>query len=472
LKNALIYESIDRVRRKLNRRILAGVVLRHAPIVIACAGTLVFLWRFLCSLDLLPGASLFSRGYAFFVFLAFLIISLFAIAAFNRKRLLAREEAAIWLDERLDAKGIFSAALECLSGGRSDAFSDQILADALQACKVMLPSQKKLFPRRIIIRRSLVALAALVCMLALISVWNPRSAELAKVASAHEKIISPRGMDKEKDKDKKTEEKKSNADLARNLFPEDKRLASLAEEALKNDDQAALNYLMKENGLKAEDLKSPSAMNGKASKTGGANNPLSSPQGAENAKSQQDAQSQQNAQGQQSPQGSAENKKEGGADSNPEQGKQSENKNQNDAKSAPEGKDANAKSDPNGNHMGGKEDMAPVSGEGQGNSEKNKAGKSGQAGQGDEAGSGTADKKTGIAKKTIAAGSENMIKFRKEATPLEFVLPDKNAKETMAQTLPSALRGTEAAIGGDTAPLDYESFVNSYFSTLSKEMQQ
>jgi len=450
MKDSFIHETIDRVRRKLNARILLGVIFQHAPKVSVASGVIVFLWRFFCSFGFLPGASLFSGGYAIPVFFALNILAFPVIAGFNRKRLITRREAAMWLDERLDAKGIFGAALECLSGGCTSVFSGQILADAMHACKSLLPSLKKLFPRRVLIRSGLIALFVLICMPILISVWNPRAAELDRVASAGENAVSSgqREREQEKGKAQKPEEKMSDADFARNLFPEDKRLASLAEEALKNGDQSALDYLMKENGLKAEDLKSQTARDEMAQKADSQNN-------------QQD-----------SAQGASESKKDAGQNSNPDQGKQNKNNNQNGTKQAPEGKDNNTKSDPKGTQTGGKENTTTAAGEGKENSENNNAGKTGQTGKGDAAGTGTGADTAGLASKTRISGSEKVIKFRKEGTPLEFVLPDKEAKGTMLEALPSALRGSEAGSGKDNAPLDYESFVKFYFSTLSKEMQQ
>ena len=138
---------------KLNVRILLGEILQHTPKVGLIAAAIVFLWRLGCSFGIVPGASLFSRGYAVFILLAICAAALTVIAAFARKRLLTREGAALWLDDRLQAKGIFSAALTCLGDGFTNDFSGHILDDALRACKEQVPAQKKLFPGRILFRR-------------------------------------------------------------------------------------------------------------------------------------------------------------------------------------------------------------------------------------------------------------------------------------------------------------------------------
>ena len=244
----------------------------------------------------------------------------------------------------------------------------------------------------------------------------------------------------------------SDAEFARNLFPEDNRLASLAEEALKNGDQDALNYLMKKNGLKPQDLKSSASGNEMAQNSDGSN------------------------EGQGSAQNTSENKSDTTGDSqDSKQQKQGDTHNKENANKATEGNDSNAQNDNQGNQ--GKEGdvgekLAPTADDGQKNAEENKAGKTGQSGQGDKAGSGTADTTTSLASKKGSQGSSKDITFRKEGTPLEFVLPVNQAKAKMMQVAPAAVRGSEATIGSDAAPLEYESFVKFYFSTLSKEMQK
>jgi len=452
----IMYKTIDRIKRKLNARILLGEIIRHGPKVCVSAGTLVFFWRLICSFGFMPGASLLNKGYASFVFLALCAVTVPVIIALNRKRALTREGAAMWLDDRLGAKGIFSAALTCLSAGFKNDFSDRIIDEATRSCTDQILAQKNLFPRRVLLRRSLIAVSSLALMFLLLSAWNPRSAELAQVAATSEKNLAGGDSERENKAAQKPKEKMSDAELARNIFPEDNRLASLAEEAMKNGDEDALKYLMKQNGLQSNDVKPSSSGDEMKQNSDGLNNQQESAQSASGNKSENavnNPDSKQNAQSD----------------------NQNKNQSQKNKKQASDGKDGNAKNeDQSKQGKQGKdgENLAPSSDEAQKNAEENKAGKTGLSGKGDKAGSGTADNTTGLASKSRTSGSNQAIKFRKDGSPLQFVLPGKQAKATMMQAVPSALRGSEAANGSSNTPLDYESFVQFYFSTLSKEMQK
>ena len=251
MSGAFIRETVDGVRRKLNARILLGEIARRVPIICLSAGVLVFLWRLGCSFGLLPGSSFFGRGNAIYAFAALCAAASCVIAALARRKLLKREGAAIWLDDRLGARGIFSAALTCLSSDIASDFSDRVIDDAARSCRELLHAQEKLFPRRILIRRSLIALSALLFAAILLSVWNPRASELAQAAAAEGKKVSAVSPEREDSMAQKKKEKMTDAELARNIFPNNTRLASLAEEALKNGDQDALDYLMKKRRIKA-----------------------------------------------------------------------------------------------------------------------------------------------------------------------------------------------------------------------------
>lgn len=411
---------LQRVRGRLNRRLLAGEALvgwAAAAPVLAVAVLLV------------PLPPLWPRP---------LVWALGTLAAalvwtgIGFRHRLSRDQAAQWLDEAGGTKGLYRAASEAL-GRQEFQFPDQVILG--QADRHGSGGSPVRYPgRRLALRLALGMLAA-AAGTGLLALPVPEGFR----AALSEETSPAENQDGRTDGPEAAEGLPpvlSPRDAARRLFPEDQRLAALAEQALASGDAGALESLLEQNPARPD----------QADRSAGAPSRRPGNQGEAREGTPGEGSGEPGDQGA------------GTGGTGPSDGKTAQ---------------------PSAPRKGPQEARPPGPGEGSGEGQESPGGRSDASGAGPgqqlgsggsgAPGTGHSDQKLGP---RAPLGPNDRRVVVPEKTPggvFEYVLPETGARIPLSSVLADSQKAAEAALDRRSSPLEYENTVRDYFFSLSQE---
>lgn len=456
-----ILRLANQARAALNRRLFTHAALCALPPLAAglLAGFLA--WRLGAARAWLPGAAWFlptaPGGTSPALLGAAAILILLCLAAgvpALRRRRLDRAAAARWLDQRLGSRDLLAAGLDCLEAGADPIFAQRIAARAARLARQAGTQQPGFYPWKALAARAGIALAALTLAGGGAMAWNPEAAALAETAAAAERSVSALDPSRQ---DASPENRatipSSGPDqeatrLAAKLFPADRRLAALAREALRNQDNAALDYLLAQNNLTRDDLDRLADASPEDARPSPPASQDSDPSGGQSG---QDG---------------------GGRDKSGQPGDSGQSGQAPGRSGNQPGQPGNQGQQPQGGADGPRgprnpEGSAQGQGQGQQGDNANNSATGGRKGGFGEANSSTAQRDT-----AGRLGPDLLVKQPDPAKPFEIVLPEQGTSRPLAAAVPDARRSAESALSRRSAPLSYEQYVMSYFTALSQEANQ
>ena len=415
------YPELDRflhgVRRQLNLRLIAGTAVKVA-LAAGGVGAAALIWM----PPALPRATLWWGA----------TLGAAATGAVVRWwRRLSKAQVASWLDEGLKTGGVYRAAVDALD---RDA---EVFPDALILRDANRRRDRPLYPWRRLTVLGFSGLGLVSVALAALTFVVPgfgpnlRNPEVSTPSASRpgDPSLPPAGK----------EPLLSPRDAGKRLFPEDQRLAALAEQALTSGDAGALEALLSQNpGTPSSDSPNPSSGQKGPSRGGGLDRgaPGSSlgegwtPGGAQGTPGTQGKPGTQPRPGDSQP-GASKNP---GANQGPGSGSG--------GLSAPGNQGSGPPSEPPGFSRPGTGGGAP----GDSHSDQKFQGRPGSPN----------DKKV-------------MIQEKPNPGVFESVLPESGAKLPTAGVLAETRRSVEAALHRDSAPQEFENAVRDYFLSLSEE---
>lgn len=412
-------------RRKLNLRYLTGEALVAWSVAAPVAAVPV--WSTLGSGALgLPvwfGVTLAASG---------------LFAALQTRRRLSRAQAASWLDQWYHTQGLFRAATECLDQETLDTPRLRVLADAdLRRQEIQGEAKPKLPTRRLRARGMLAAALGLASLLFLVLVDAPRGFSTTGLVADAPRDPGPGLADPEEATGSR---QVSPHEAARRLYPEDARMAALAEQALASGDPGALDALLGQNS----EAQTQAGARGSPPPRGGTS-PGSRPPGSNPGEGAQPG-----TEGGGEP-GSAPSQQPGSPGSQDQAGR-SPGK----AEATPGNQGGDAPSPPSGKSgsrqgpMGENPDMPP--------------------GPGLSPGTGSSRRPLGAPESPNP--SQRQIPLKEQANPqlFEYVLPGAGPRLPSADTLADSRRSAEAVITRTSPPREFENTIRDYFLSLSQEV--
>lgn len=412
---------------RLNRRFLWGEALAAASMASVVAGV----------------AAAFSGpngGIRLAVWAGLTLAATAGFLAWRWRRRLNRAEAAAWLDEFGNTQGLFRAASECLDreGGPLE---QAVLTEADR--RRAPPWERPRLPWRRLALRFLGAAGSVALALgALLLVVPPAGYGPLSVETSSPTARGPQNTEAP---DQESTQQLSPHEAAKRLFPEDQRLAALAEQALASGDPGALEALLQQNseatgrGRPAPSEPSPGAAPGK----GGSAQQDSTPgEGTQRPGTSQDRPQDQNSDpssGSDNP--GAQDGKGGGQPGNqaPQSLAQGED---NDDPATSEGR---AEAGPQGMSGGGS--GLPLS-------------------SGGAPGTGHSQQRLGTPQ-TGSSDRKLALKDKENPGVFEYVLPGAEAQLPSAEVLADSRRSAEAVISRTSPPLEFENTIRDYFLSLS-----
>jgi hypothetical protein len=389
------------------------------------------------------------------------LTALGAAAGAARSRLARMDEAgaALWLDERLEDEELFSAALDCLDRGGQGPFDGAILEKAAG----LVPRARSVrVPRGPLAKKAIISAAACAIGLYLVFLSSPIAGpSIARARRTAEAAASSAG-DAAKAASALEEGGKAAADFASSLFPDNKRMATLAERALREGRIDDLRDMLKAAGLELESKMARAISESERKKLA-----------RENERLQAAAAAMAMGMGARAP-GSGK-----GESGSPGRGGSAQDGSANSGKFAPDSENPYGSAQGGGSRGGpGTRREGPNSGSGQGggagadgaldggDSGAIDGGAAGRGGKGYGSGSGA---EGDWGRVEGASGAEKaVIAPSKDASFFELVLPGHDASEPLSRIAPDSRKSAEAAMAREGVPLDYEEYVRSYFMALSQ----
>jgi len=346
-----------------------------------------------------------------------------AFTAYKTLKRLSRHQAASWLDEQTQTVGLFRAASECLDQEPLGPAQKRVLAEADRRLSEFAGQPGIAMPwRRLLLRSGLAVLGTAACLVLLGFVTPPPLLRPSQTLE-DSPTARPGEMPPVSDPAATESQELSTKEAARRLYPEDARLAALAEQALTTGDPAALEALLEQSAEAAEQAARSSTEKGPGQSGGAQPQEEASPTKEPRPPSPRD-------QGQGAP----------GAASGDHQS------------SAPKGEQGEA-----GEGAGGNPDP------------DFRDGSQGNPGSGNP-GTGSSDKALGPRKVLPPTDKRVAINEQKNPGLFEYVLPGAGAKVPTAQTLADSRRSAEAVISRTNPPLEFENTIRDYFLSLSQEV--
>lgn len=341
---------------------------------------------------------------------------------------------ACWLDEHLKNGELLSAALVCLKRDCSGCFDNLILKSAERFINQPNPIR---WPVRYLLKQTGIAVMVIILFTTGLIYWSPFLRNSYKnTAGVKDSIERPA---REDDRQLVVESPRT---LAKMLFPEDDRMAMLAERAFREGNLAVLQNLLRDAELNLERLMADAAnpeeqrrlqneveqrrqlMEGLISESQQRNQTASPSQGGEELMDPQ-------------PETTEKGNEQTRKDNRLTQWYNPNQANRNGMKEATQ------------NQSG----SIPTGG--------NKAGTGHRPNQGKW---GEIKARTGREETIISKNKGNQI--------LEYVLPGKDARIPLSQVVPDAERTAEAAIHRQGIPFEYEDFIRNYFLLLAQEIKE
>lgn len=449
--NENILLVLRRVRRRLNRVIILHRAFAWTVPGALGAGLLVASLRTI---------GLESVGFPLWVVLISASAALGAVS--SRRSLLDERGAARWLDARLGDHELVSAAQTCARRHASGRFDQEILERASR----LAPSAASLRPPlRELAKRAGMAAVALGLGAYAILLSAPIDFSLSRRTAA---LSGKRGEAmSEAAAAAITEGGQAASDFAASLFPDDKRMANLAERALREGRIDDLRDLVKIAGLELD-----TELARKLSEIERRKLTRERERMSQAAASIAMVQSQRRSQGSASGKGGG-----GGRDSSSGTGGSQETDRSRGGDQTGGEDRSGGQGDLSQGSEGGPSDRQPQTpGPGKGGGKPGEQGqKSAAADSKGEAGRGGTDYGLGTGKTAARSdleggkeGGEAVIEKPRDASFFELVLPGEKAAKPIREIAPSSRKSAESAMSREILPLEYEDFVKSYFMALSQ----
>ncbi len=179
----------------------------------------------------------------------------------SRAKRIDLKDSARWIDSKLKTNEAFSAFLTC-SQRHFSGLPDEAISE--KAGSILRKEVNILWPYKKLSRQLGMTVGVLVITGLIVGLWFPetKAGVLKPVTSVHIKQDNPRQNDSAGKNKKKINQfsSKTQKDIARLLFPQNKKLALEVEKALKNGDMKVLEKLLQkdkfdiENQIKNTDL--------------------------------------------------------------------------------------------------------------------------------------------------------------------------------------------------------------------------
>lgn len=345
--------------------------------------------------------------------------------------------AAGWLDEHFNNGELLSAAVVCLNRDCSGCF-DKLIFES--AAGFILQSNRIKWPVRQLVKQTGIAVIVTILFtsgwLYQSPLWRNSHGSQLNTAEVQETIEK---MVRQNDRQLVVDSPRT---LAKMLFPEDERMAMLAERAFREGNLAVLQNLLRDSELNMERLMASAANPEELDQL--KNEVEQKRQLLETlvSKSQQHNQSD-------SPGQVGEELRSPQPDSDQKGNEQTTKDNRLAQGYNPDQGDRKEMTDTAQNQTGG----IPAGGNKAGTGHHPNPGKWGEI--------------------TARTGrDETIISKNKESQLLEYVLPGKDARIPLSQIVPDAERTAEAAIHRQGIPFEYEDFIRNYFLSLAQESKE
>ena len=410
-------------QRRLNRRLLVGEAL-VAWMVSATVTVGPLWWLTAAQPGLGPG-----------LWVALTSAAALAYVVYRTRGRLNRSQAASWLDQRHATLGLFRAASECLDKENLGFADTKVLEDAELRRQSLRGEKPKKMPGRVLaMRAALAAAVSLGCLAFLGLVDPPRNGGGLPVTEPAKTGEVPSWQDPESDLPAR---ELSPEEAAQRLFPEDSRMAALAEQALASGDPGALDALLEQN--------SDNKPGSRSSGTPPPQNELS-PQDKGQAGGQ--------AGGQSPAPGTPQEDQAGG------QGSASGNQD----KPSPDQRQPNSQTQPPGEGQKGRL--------GQDNPQQGMEGGFPGDSQGRGLAPGTGSSSQSLGQPLVRPPTQKKLPLKEKDNPplFEYVLPGMGSKLPAAGALADSQRSAEAVISRTSPPLEFENTIRDYFLTLTQEV--
>jgi hypothetical protein len=356
-------------------------------------------------------------------------------------------DAARWLDERLGSEELLSASLVCLARGRSGRFDDEILAGAEGQAALAAEIRPPIRPTA---RKAALALAAATASALALVLARPIDPFLSEGGAAGRRAAAPSEA-RAKASASESESREAASALAASLFPDDKRMATLAQRALRegrlDDFQDILRGAELELSSRIDRTVSElekKKLTRERDRVRDAMNSMIASASAEDRDAGRDG----------SPGGGSGQDSEGAGDRGDEGSGGSV------APGPGEGSERGGASAEQGEGGSGGEEGAAGSGGESGGEDGGKGGQGWGTGSGSPRSWGEIEPKAG--------GDSASLDLTDDASFFELVLPGDDASAPLASVIPGSRRAAESAMSREGVPLEYRDFVRSYFMALSK----
>ena len=442
--NEAIIAAIGAARTRLNASIVAHRALAWTAPSAAAAGILLAIAR---------AAGLKAPAFALLACLVAVGAALGAARAWKSRVDMAG--AARWLDERLGGGESLTASLVCLGRGSTGRFDAEIVreAEALAPRAEALRASPRPLAKKAAIAAAGCALGAYLVFLAAPlggGAWDSRarSAGSEGVPDSLTKAAAGRGGEQ------------AASAFASSLFPDDKRLATLAERALLEGRLGDLRDMLKAADLDYGSRIARSLSEAEKKKLTRERERI---QQASNALAMGAASGGQSSEGEgRQGQGRAGSGSEGARDSGP-------------GSSAPyaDGEGGSRQGSAGGNSapLGGRASVPPGAGSGGGGNAPSGdgiagTGEGGQGGSAPGTGAGSAGDRGTI--QAAPGNKKAVLETTKDASFFELLLPGQDSSAPISRLVPNSARAAESAMAREPLPLEYRDFVRSYFMALSQ----
>lgn len=418
---------LQRWQRRLNTRVSVGEGLAAWMVTVPVASSLAFVTN--------P-----SPSARIAVVAGFSALASAAFVLWRRKRRLTRNGAASWLDEQSRSLGLFRAASECLDREVAGPGGDRVLA---QADRLRSAVAVPRLPWHRLAQRAALALVVTAGAGLVLALAPPVPTLLGHRADS----TSPPTLSLSPKQPAADSRQLSPHEAAQRLFPEDARLAALAEQALASGDPGALEALLEQNTAGADRAGAPGG-----SASGGEPGRAPGQPGADDGTAHQAEGS-----GKGDPGTSGPSRTRGGNQPSESASKAQQEKGGKPGPSgkSPGGDQSSRTSGPQGQVPGG-------SSPGQTSGSEQTPFQSGGA-------PGTGQSQQPLGSRPAAGTSDRSLVLKEQENPgvFEYVLPGTGPQLPSSQTVADARRSAEAIISRSAPPLEFENTIRDYFLSLT-----
>lgn len=436
--NEEILTMLERIRHRLNSAIIVHrIFVWIAPAVgVAASGA-----------ALLKIAG--HEGYAVLAFILLLVFGALIGGVKGFRSRMGTTDTARWLDEKLGDDELFCAALVCIERGRTGRFDEAVLQEAFslapKAAKVRIP----ILP---IVKKTSIAFAVSIAGVLALMLIRPFETSYTNTRKA-ERSTAETSQNRNPAELSENEIAASASALASSIFPDDKRMATLAERALREGRMEDFRSI-----LKGADIESTPQIERKISEL-------------EKRKLTRDTQQMnQELLSQFASTQSGRSSDEGGTEGQSE-GERSPQISDGTEEESPFG----GRQDGEDNGVGGeafidkRQGRSTVQGGTQEDSSRNPGYGEALSMSGKGWGVGTSNEQQPWSSiEPSKSEKKETLELKDDSSFFELVLPGENASVPLSSLLPSSKRAAESAMSRKDIPYEYLDFVRSYFMALTK----